>query len=125
MQRPAIADNKPIALLLTALPMTIDLSRTTPRLPRINGWTVTVWLIALLVASPILVVLGSVLSPSEGVFSHLASTVLTQYITHSLLLKVGVGVGVLVIQSAVWLNGPCCYHWRHPLTCWPTPIPTG
>ena len=108
MQRPAIADNKPIALLLTALPMTIDLSRTTPRLPRINGWTVTVWLIALLVASPILVVLGSVLSPSEGVFSHLASTVLTQYITHSLLLMVGVGVGVLVIGiGTAWLVTMC------------------
>ncbi|MBE9068705.1 iron ABC transporter permease [Leptolyngbya cf. ectocarpi LEGE 11479] len=88
--------------------MTTDASRLIPRLPRINGWTIAVWLIALLVASPILVVLGSVLSPSEGVFSHLASTVLSQYITHSLMLMVGVGVGVLILGiGTAWLVTMC------------------
>ncbi|MEM7062664.1 MAG: iron ABC transporter permease [Cyanobacteria bacterium P01_B01_bin.77] len=88
--------------------MTTDASRIIPRLPRINGWTITVWLIALLVASPILVVLGSVLSPSEGVFSHLASTVLNQYITHSLMLMIGVGLGVLVLGIGMaWLVTMC------------------
>lgn len=87
-------------------PITPELSRA-PWL-RINGWTLTVWLIALLVASPILVVLSSVFSPSEGVFSHLASTVLTQYVTHSLMLMVGVGAGVLVLGiGTAWLVTMC------------------
>ncbi|MEM6252736.1 MAG: iron ABC transporter permease [Cyanobacteria bacterium P01_D01_bin.156] len=74
----------------------------------LNGWTIVIWLIALLVAVPILVVLGSVLSPSEGVFSHLASTVLSQYITHSLILMVGVGMGVLAIGiGTAWLVTMC------------------
>ncbi|MEM9487439.1 MAG: iron ABC transporter permease, partial [Cyanobacteria bacterium P01_F01_bin.116] len=84
--------------------MTTQFSPTRVQMPRINGWTIVVWLIALLVASPILVVLGSVFSPSEGVFSHLASTVLSQYITHSLMLMVGVGIGVLVLGiGTAWL----------------------
>ncbi|MEM9806659.1 MAG: iron ABC transporter permease [Cyanobacteria bacterium P01_D01_bin.56] len=79
-----------------------------PNLARINGWTIAVWLIALLVAVPILVVLGSIFSPSEGVFGHLASTVLSQYITHSLILMVGVGIGVLVLGSGTaWLVTMC------------------
>lgn len=87
-------------------PTTTEVSRLP--LPRFNGWTLVVWLIALLVASPILVVLGSIFSPSEGVFSHLASTVLTQYITHSLLLMVGVGAGVLVLGiGTAWLVTMC------------------
>ncbi|MEM1255588.1 MAG: iron ABC transporter permease [Cyanobacteria bacterium P01_H01_bin.21] len=78
------------------------------RRPAINGWTMAVWLIAALVALPILVVLSSVLSPSEGVFSHLASTVLGQYISHSLILMVGVGMGVLVLGiSTAWLVTMC------------------
>ena len=88
--------------------MTTDVSRPPVRMPRFHGWTIAVWLIALLVALPILVVLVSVFSPSEGVFSHLASTVLTQYITHSLWLMVGVGVGVLLIGiGTAWLVTMC------------------
>ncbi|MFG6101352.1 iron ABC transporter permease [Leptothoe sp. EHU-05/26/07-4] len=88
------------------LPVTPKASRD--YLPAINGWIIAVWLIAMLVASPILVVLGSVFSHSEGVFSHLASTVLTQYITHSLVLMVGVGAGVLFLGiSTAWLVTMC------------------
>ena len=87
-------------------PTTTEVSRSP--LLRFNGWTLVVWLIALLVALPILVVLGSILAPSEGVFSHLASTVLTQYITHSLLLMVGVGAGVLILGiGTAWLVTMC------------------
>ena len=90
--------------------MTIPAITKAPRIPRppINGWTMAVWLIASLVALPILVVLSSVLTPSEGVFSHLASTVLSQYISHSLILMVGVGIGVLVLGiSTAWLVTMC------------------
>ena len=80
----------------------------------VSGWTVAVWLIAALVAVPILVVLSSVFSPSEGVFSHLASTVLTQYITHSLLLMLGVGLGVLVLGiGTAWLVTMCRFPGSH------------
>ena len=88
--------------------MTTKASRIIPYLPVVNGWTVTVWVIAMLVASPILVVLASILAPNEGVFSHLASTVLSEYITHSLILMVGVGIGVMVIGiGTAWLVTMC------------------
>ena len=88
--------------------------RHTDYLPRITGWSVTVWTIALLVALPILVVLSSVFSPSEGVFSHLASTVLSQYITNSLMLMVGVGLGVLVLGiGTAWLVTICRFPGSH------------
>ncbi len=103
-----------LAALFMTTPTTTQASCSIPVWPRITGWTIVVWLIALLVASPILVVLGSVLSPSEGVFSHLASTVLTQYITHSLMLMVGVGVGVLLLGiGTAWLVTMCRFPGSH------------
>ncbi len=74
----------------------------------INGWALTVWLIAALVALPVVVVLGSVFADAGEVWTHLASTVLGKYITNSLLLMVGVAVGVLVLGvGTAWLVTMC------------------
>ncbi|MEX0614880.1 MAG: hypothetical protein WD177_03120, partial [Methylophaga sp.] len=45
---------------------------------------------ALLLAMPVAVVLGFVFVPSGDVWAHLASTVLSDYISNSLLLMLGV-----------------------------------
>ena len=76
------------------------------RLP--SGWAIATWLIALLVFLPILVVLGSVFADASETWTHLADTVLTQYVTNSLLLMVGVGIGVLTVGvGTAWLVTMC------------------
>ncbi|NEQ96588.1 MAG: iron ABC transporter permease [Cyanothece sp. SIO2G6] len=61
-----------------------------------------------MMAFPVLVVLGSVSADAQEIWQHLAETVLQQYITHSLLLMVGVGIGVCLIGvSTAWLVTMC------------------
>lgn len=73
-----------------------------------HGWTLGVMTIALLIAIPILVVLSSVFWGTGEVWSHLAATVLFRYISNSLWLMLGVGVGVLLIGvSTAWLVTLC------------------
>ncbi|HEY9762571.1 MAG TPA: iron ABC transporter permease [Trichocoleus sp.] len=73
-----------------------------------NGWVIAVSAIALLMVSPILVVLSSVFTNSSDIWNHLATTVLPQYIQHSLALMVGVGIGVLLIGiTTAWLVTMC------------------
>lgn len=80
-----------------------------------SRWTLGVWLVAGLVALPVLVVLGSVFADTGEVWAHLASTVLAQYVTNSLLLMVGVAVGVLILGvGTAWLVTMC----RFPGSRW-------
>lgn len=81
--------------------------RAFPRL-RVNGWTALVIAIAALIAAPILVVLSSVFADAGEVRRHLAATVLPLYISNSLWLMLGVGVGVLAIGvGTAWLVTMC------------------
>ncbi|HJS16272.1 MAG TPA: iron ABC transporter permease, partial [Rheinheimera sp.] len=52
----------------------------------------TITVFALLLAVPVLVVLGSLLTPQPELWAHLLETVLADYATNSLLLALGVGV---------------------------------
>jgi iron(III) transport system permease protein len=71
-------------------------------------WTLTVWAIATLISVPVLVVLSSIFSQSGDVWRHLAETVLPRYLLNSLLLMLGVGVGVLVMGvGTAWLVTMC------------------
>lgn len=82
---------------------------------RFNGWTVFVCAIALLIASPVLCVLSSIFSDASAVWQHLAATVLWDYIANSLLLALGVGIGVLLIGTGTaWLVTMC----RFPGSRW-------
>lgn len=66
--------------------------------------------IALLIATPIGVVLGSIFTNQSDTWEHLAATVLPQYITNSLLLMLGVSVGVLIIGvGTAWLVTMCSF----------------
>ncbi len=74
----------------------------------LDGWSVTALLVATLVALPLLSVLALALAGSGDVWSHLASTVLGNYIRTSLLLMLGVGVGVALIGTGTaWLTAAC------------------
>jgi iron(III) transport system permease protein len=84
---------------------------------RLNLWVGLVGAIALLIAMPVLVVLSSIFASEGAVWTHLASTVLTHYILNSVLLMLGVGVGVLLIGvGTAWLVTLC----RFPGSTWLT-----
>lgn len=73
-----------------------------------NGWTPGLVLLALILAMPLLSVLGSLFWPRPETWQHLADTVLVDYIRNSLVLVIGVGVGVLLIALVpAWLTTMC------------------
>ena len=73
-------------------------------LGRSRIWEILVVVVALLVAAPILVVLASVFTPTGELWTHLASTVLPEYVRNSLALMAGVGLGTIAIGvGAAWL----------------------
>jgi iron(III) transport system permease protein len=76
--------------------------------PRLDGWSLAVGAAALCLATPVLVVFSSVFRPSGPVWSHLAATVLPEYIGNSLLLMLGVGAGTLLLGvGTAWLATLC------------------
>lgn len=73
-----------------------------------NGWTLVTWIVAALVMLPVLVVLGSVFTNASEIWTHLANTVLTTYVSNSLVLMLGVALGVLIIGvGCAWLVTMC------------------
>ncbi len=69
-----------------------------------NFWGLSSAGIALLLAIPVLVILSFSLIWESSVFGHLVDTVLSQYISNSLWLMIGVGIGtVLIGVSCAWL----------------------
>jgi iron(III) transport system permease protein len=78
-----------------------------------DGWTVGVLLVALAVALPVLTVAGFLFVPAEGVWGHLAGTVLQDYVRNSLLLILGVGAGTFVLGvSTAWFTSMCDFPGR-------------
>ena len=75
---------------------------------RFNTWTAVAIAIALLISTPVLFVLGSIFSDAGEIWSHLAATVLPDYILNSLWLMLGVSAGVLPIGvGTAWLVTMC------------------
>lgn len=78
-----------------------------------NVWTLAVWVVAALVALPVLVVLGSIFADATAIWQHLVETVLVQYVRNSLALMVGVGIGVCLLGvSTAWLVAACEFPGR-------------
>jgi len=70
----------------------------------LDTWTIIAATIGIFVAIPIGSVLITALGPSDGIWSHLVSTVLGVYVGNTLWLMVGVAVGTIVIgTSTAWL----------------------
>ena len=79
----------------------------------INVWSIGTVFVAVAVAMPIMAVIFIGLTPSDEIWSHLASTVLPLYISTTLQLMVGVGVGTLVIGvGTAWLVSTCRFPGR-------------
>ena len=77
---------------------------------RLNGWSgIDPWpvasgIVALLVASPLLVIISSLATPRFDVWAHLWQTQLLELIWNTIRLMLGIGVGVLVLGTGLaWL----------------------
>ncbi len=97
MSRPAAHPATPAtAARLFRLPVAL--------LPPPSAWTVGAGAIASLVAVPILAVVASLATPARDVWSHLLRTQLVELTINTVLLLIGVGLGVLVLGTALaWL----------------------
>ncbi len=74
----------------------------------VNVWSIGTVLIAVVAVVPILAVILLGLTPSDDIWSHLASTVLPLYISTTLQLMIGVGLGTLIIGvGTAWLVSTC------------------
>jgi iron(III) transport system permease protein len=90
---------------------------------RPGSGTLLAVLLCLVVAAPLLALLGFIGQPTQGMWAHLASTVLAEYARNSALLCAGVGAGTLAVGAgAAWLV--TMYRWPCRPTSWPTPTPT-
>jgi len=71
-------------------------------------WSFGAFLIALMVASPLIAILVIALNPTSNIWPHLISTVLPGYILETLLLMSGVGVLTFLMgTSTAWLISMC------------------
>jgi iron(III) transport system permease protein len=81
--------------------------------PSARLWSTASVAVALLIALPVLVVLGFVLVPSGDTWRHLAATVLPDYVANSLLLMLGVALGTLIGGvGTAWLTSMCQFPGR-------------
>ncbi|MEX2463103.1 MAG: iron ABC transporter permease [Balneolaceae bacterium] len=90
-------------------------------------WNLLTLLIALLVGIPIFTVAANIFIPSGDTWSHLASTVLPDYVQNSLWLMVGVGSGVFIIGvGTAWLVTMCRFpgsQWFNWMLILPMAVP--
>ena len=88
-----------------------------------SGWTLTAAVVALIIATPILTILGFLFYPSSDTWQHLADTVLADYISNSLLLMLGVAVGAGSIGiCTAWLTSMYSFPGRQ-LFVWSLLLP--
>ncbi len=77
------------------------------------GWVTCTLITALLLSIPVVTVLSSVFLPASEVWQHLKATVLSNYISNSLLLVLGVSIGTLIIGVPMaWLCSVCEFTGR-------------
>jgi len=84
---------------------------------KVNGlhrrWLTSAWVVAVLVALPVVSVFYLALFPSENIWRHLATTVLPTYVITTLTLILGVGIlSTLIGVSSAWLVTMCRFPGR-------------
>lgn len=78
-----------------------------------DGWSLAVWLVAGLLAVPVLVVLSFLAHPAGPVWQHLVENLLADYVRNTLLLLLGVGLLAAVIGvGCAWLVSACSFPGR-------------
>lgn len=89
----------------------------------ISALQITAFTIALLFALPMIIIVGFLFVGSAGVWQHLVDTVLADYIGNSLLLMLGVSVGVLLLGvPTAWLTSVFAFP-GHKLFSWALLLP--
>ena len=79
----------------------------------VDPWTAGTLVVAILASVPIVAVVVLALRPDEDIWSHLASTVLPNYVATTLTLMFGVGLGTLIIGTGTaWLVTMCRFPGR-------------
>lgn len=98
----------------------IEFTKTVPFLSRPGRhtgsrlWNTLTISIAVLVSIPVLTVLFNIFVPAGEVWSHLASTVLPEYVKNSIWLMLGVGTGVFILGvGTAWLVTMCRFPGRN------------
>lgn len=88
-----------------------ELTAHKPR--RISLWRGGMLATSLVIALPVLVIIGSLFGDYSPAWEHLIDTVLGDYVINSLLLMLGVGAGTLLLGvSAAWLTAMCEFPGR-------------
>lgn len=96
-------------------PSTSTLNANTRAVPRfrIDIWTVGACGIAIIVALPVLTVLGLAFFPTENIWPHLWETVLPGYVLTTVELLAGSAAGTMLIGvGAAWLVTMCHFPGR-------------
>ncbi len=90
-----------------------DIATTLSQKRPIDKWRLAAFAIAGLVTFPLLVVLSSVFTPADGVWRHLAQTVLGDLLLNTLWLVVGVATGAAILGVGLaWLTAVCEFPGR-------------
>ncbi|WP_417339163.1 ABC transporter permease [Halomonas kashgarensis] len=80
---------------------------------RFNIWSALTIVVAAVVALPVVAVLAHIFMPTEGIWQHLATTVLGRYLSNTLFLVVTVGLGTFIIGTGTaWLVVMCRFPGR-------------
>jgi len=75
---------------------------------RLDSWTFFAFFVTALIGAPIITVIVMAFTDTSDIWQHLYNTVLGTYVQQTLLLMIGVGVGVTVIgTSTAWLVTMC------------------
>ncbi|MEM1371857.1 MAG: iron ABC transporter permease [Pseudomonadota bacterium] len=83
------------------------------RLRRLEAPAVLALIVAALLTLPVLSVAASIFSTDNGTLAHLAKTVLADYVINTIILVLGVGIGVAVLGvGTAWLVVMCAFPGR-------------
>lgn len=85
--------------------------------PRFNLWVILTLIIALLMTLPVLVVSSNIFQPFNENWQHLQDYLLAEYVINSIILMLGVSVGVLSMGViTAWLTSMCEFPGRRWLS---------
>lgn len=104
-------DIRPTTISESLDPMRSPTGKTAMRwLPRGQSavWVIGAFIVAAMVAAPIIAVAYIAFFPTENIWPHLASTMLPRYLSNTGILMLGVGIGVTLIGvSSAWVVTMC------------------
>lgn len=98
---------------MSTLTSTLPARPQSRRQRHLSAWPPVLVFIALLLALPVLVVIGFLFVPAGEIWRHLSATVLPLYVSNSLLLMFGVTIGTLIGGvGCAWLTSMCRFPGR-------------